>query len=85
MPTSDMQRVLRVRVAGREAPIAGSYAIRDGVIEFTPAFPLDAGRPYTLELFQDAMPVHRGAGVVALTTALPATDATPLSTRRSCA
>jgi hypothetical protein len=79
LSTADMQRVLRVRVAAVDAPVAGSYAVRDGVIEFTPAFPLDAGRSYTIELSQDAIPTRTRTGMVAVTASLPAPDLTPVT------
>lgn len=38
------QRMLDVRVADAERPMAGRYAVTRGTLEFVPAFPLSAGR-----------------------------------------
>jgi hypothetical protein len=72
-----MQRVLRVRVEGAETAVAGKYVISNGRIEFTPAFPFDAGRRYVLELRWDEMPVRRQAGSTSETAALPGSAVTP--------
>ena len=72
-----LQRVLQVQVEGAGTPVAGKYRISDGRIEFTPAFPFDAGRRYLIELRWDEMPVRRQTGVTARTVALPGDTPAP--------
>ena len=75
-----LQRVLRVTVEGADVSVAGTYRVRDGRLEFVPAFPFDAGRKYRLTLSWDEMPVRRQAGVLVQTASLEGRDAAP-STR----
>jgi hypothetical protein len=56
-----LPRVFRVQVRGAGVSIAGSYAVSGGQVRFTPAYPFDKGREYSLELLLDEIPGHRGA------------------------
>lgn len=49
LSSDDWQSILRVSVdstGGDVPPVAGTYSIADGVLRFTPLFPLDEGRQY---------------------------------------
>jgi hypothetical protein len=48
--------VLRIGVSADAPPVAGQYAIADGAVRFTPMFPLDPGRPYTVVFDPSAVP-----------------------------
>jgi hypothetical protein len=56
----EWQGVLRVSV-GAEAPaVAGKYAVVDGALRFTPLFPLDEGRQYTVAFNPSRVPGQPG-------------------------
>ena len=68
----DLSRVLRVQVKGSGIPTAGTYSIAANALQFRPAFPLDEGREYTIDLVLDGVAGIDRAGTVTKTMALPA-------------
>jgi len=81
---AELGRIFRVRVAEADAAISGRYTISDRRVDFTPAFPFDRGRRYTLE-FQTARLQRPGAPPVlsqTLTLAASEAAATPATPTR---
>lgn len=76
---AEMAQVLRVRLPDADVAISGRYAISDGRIEFTPSFPFDRGRTYTLELFTDRLQSKREPRVITRTLSLPGEAQTPVT------
>ena len=69
------QAIVSVTVAGNETmPVAGSYRVADGAIQFTPQFGFDAGREYLVRVDPAKLPAPRQAPVVA-TSVRPAPNA----------
>jgi hypothetical protein len=71
---SEWPALLRVSVQGADAslpPVAGTYAVADGVLRFTPMFPLDPGRQYDVRFDPSRLPAGgsegwRGAAIAAV-------------------
>jgi hypothetical protein len=78
--TQDLSRVLRVQVKGSGIATTGTYSIAGNALQFRPAFPLDAGREYTVDLVLDGIPGGARAGTVSRTLSLPGQAQAP-STR----
>lgn len=76
---TELAQVLRVRLPDADVAISGRYAITDGRIDFTPSFPFDRGRRYTLELFTARLQRPREPSVMSQTLALPGEAETPLT------
>ena len=86
------QALLRVQVARADGasdglpPVLGDYAVRSGVLRFTPRYPFDPGQRYEVVLDLSLLPSARHgspsspASPVSATLELPAPDRTP-STR----
>lgn len=68
---AELARVFRVRLPDADVAISGRYAISSGRIDFTPSFPFDRGREYTIELFGDRLARPGLPPVVTKTMALP--------------
>jgi hypothetical protein len=71
--------VLRVAVATDAPPMLGNYTVANGVVRFTPLFPLDQGRQYHAR-FEPARLPGGGAdagGVIETTIGRPASTAVP--------
>ena len=66
--------VFKVSVGADQAPMVGQYSIEGGRVRFTPMFPLDHGRQYTVTFTAPGAPPIAGA------IGLPAKDATPKTT-----
>ena len=86
VPTAEQwTRLLRVTVkaAGNGAadmpPVAGTYAVAGKAIRFTPMFPLDAGREYTVAFDPSQLPGAAANGPAAVTAviSLPAETKVP--------
>jgi hypothetical protein len=80
MPPAEWSNVFLIRVEGSDTAVAGRYAVADGRLEFIPAFPLDPGRRYRVELRLDRFAGRAGAASIVRTLSLAAAAATP-STR----
>ena len=72
IPESDLPKLFQVHVAGSEIAIAGKYAVANGRIEFTPAFPFDAGQSYTIDFRPSAIPGREHEVAIARTASLGA-------------
>jgi hypothetical protein len=70
--------LLRVAVDDNAPGMLGDYRVADGALRFTPAFPLDPGRPYRVRFDPARLPgaIASAAPIVA-TVGQPARDATP--------
>jgi hypothetical protein len=79
LSNAELAQVLRVRLPDADVAISGRYVIADGRIDFTPSFPFDRGRRYTLELFTARLQRPGEPGVIAQTLALPGEAETPLT------
>ncbi len=77
LPTSGWPDVLRVMVSADAPPMLGAYAVDDGVVRFTPAFPLDVGRQYSVRF--DPAPLPASARASGVLTASIGTRALPES------
>jgi hypothetical protein len=67
------QSVLGVTVAGSTgAAVAGRYAVAADAVEFTPAFPFDAGREYVVRFDPAKLPQPRASALVERRVSLPA-------------
>jgi len=60
-------------------PVLGSYAIGDGVLRFSPMFPFDPGRPYSVRFDPNRLPGRQSAAIdpVIAVVALPKPDVEP--------
>ena len=56
--------LLRVGVSEDGPPMLGEYAVRDGTLRFTPAFPFDPGRTYQVRFDGSQLPKESVAGVL---------------------
>lgn len=79
LSNAEMAQVLRVRLPDADVAITGRYAVTDGRIDFTPSFPFDRGRSYTLELFTDRLQSKREPRVISKTLSLPGEAQTPVT------
>src|SRR5688572_2480739 len=79
LSSDEWPNVLRVAVGPDAPPKLGSYAIEDGGIRFTPAFPLDAGRRYVVRFDTSTIAGAEGAPMLA-TVGLPASTRVPSTT-----
>ena len=71
------QAVFRVAVGPDAPPMLGAYAIDGGIVRFTPAFPLNAGRQYEVR-FDPAGVAGAAAGEpISTTIGRPAANTTP--------
>ena len=61
-------------------PIEGQYRVMSTRVEFVPAFPLDAGRAYVVELTPAKLPTPRGVEATRIVVSLPADARTPSTT-----
>lgn len=66
MTPAQWNELLRVNVEGAGIPMLGAYSIAGDALRFTPAFPLDPGRPYQVR-FDPARLGQDGNGLTALT------------------
>jgi hypothetical protein len=73
----DLSRVFRVQVKGSGIAAAGTYSIAGTSLQFRPAFPLDEGREYTIELVLDGAAGSTRAGTMSKTMSLPASVHAP--------
>jgi len=72
------QQVFRVAVSKDAPPMLGSYAVSDGIVRFTPAFPLDAGRQYDVAFDAARIPgAPSGSSPVTATVGRPAEHTEP--------
>ena len=69
--------LLVAKVAGSDLPILGKYVVTDTALEFRPAFPLDAGRAYSVRLDPARLSDPRDAPVVEKSVAIAAPAAVP--------
>ena len=76
--------VFTVSVAGIDSvAVAGTYATNDTALEFTPAFPLDAGRAYTVSIGSSrrrdtlTIPARAGGVLTKALRVLPGVDSVP--------
>ncbi len=69
----EWSRILRVSVAADQPPMVGTWKVIDRRLRFTPMFPFDPGRPYTV-VFTPA--VASEVGVLEASIALPDRDRT---------
>jgi hypothetical protein len=69
--------VLRITVTADAPPVAGSYAIADGAVRFTPMFPLDPGRSYTAVFDPSAVPGSVLQAVAKVSRVVPIPAAAP--------
>jgi hypothetical protein len=69
--------VFRVAVSSDGPAMLGSYAIDGGVVRFTPAFPLDAGRQYQVSFDPSRTPGAAGGSPLVATVGRPAGNTTP--------
>jgi hypothetical protein len=63
LTTDEWQSVLRVSVQSGDAAapaVAGKYAVVDGILRFTPLFPLDEGRQYAVAFDPSRVPGEPG-------------------------
>jgi hypothetical protein len=84
-PMNDVEwgRVLSVRVSGArpDTPsVSGRHRVNGGAIEFSPAFPFDAGRKYDVVFDASRLPKPRVVPLVVTTVGLPAIERTPSTT-----
>jgi hypothetical protein len=79
MTDAQWSRVFRVSVSDSGPGMLGTYAVADRYLRFTPQFPLDPGRPYTVRFD----PVHMPGGIagssapIVTTVTVPAKHVTP--------
>lgn len=76
-------RLLRVTVDGAPPdgpPIIGRFVISSSALEFTPKFPFDPGRRYSVVFDPARLPSRRATGVVTEVLSLPAPILTPTTT-----
>ena len=70
--------LLRVAVSDEAPGMLGAYSVADGALRFTPAFPLDPGRPYRVRFDPARLPGAGGsAPPIMATIGEPARDTTP--------
>jgi hypothetical protein len=70
--------LLRVAVDDNAPGMLGDYSVAGGALRFTPAFPLDPGRPYRVRFDPARLPGATGpAAPIVATVGQPARDATP--------
>ncbi|HMJ87156.1 MAG TPA: hypothetical protein VK504_28450, partial [Vicinamibacterales bacterium] len=70
--------LLRVAVDDTAPGMLGDYSVAGGALRFTPAFPLDPGRPYRVRFDPARLPGAAGpAAPIVATVGQPARDATP--------
>jgi hypothetical protein len=73
--------VLRVSVGQGQPAMVGSYDVNDGVLRFTPMFPLDPGRQYHVVFDGSRIPGSTGSTTpLVATVGLPASTAQPSTT-----
>lgn len=82
--TPDEWRAL-VRVSvdsatGQNPPVAGQYRVSDNGVEFVPAFSLDPGRRYVVDVDPAKLPTPRAAAAFHAVVSLPAESRTPTTT-----
>jgi len=73
----DLSRVLRVQVKGSGIATAGTHSISGNALQFRPAFPLDEGREYTIDLVLDGATGSARAGTVSKTMSLASSTEAP--------
>jgi hypothetical protein len=74
-PQEEWSSILRVSVAPDQPPMLGGWAVVDRRLRFTPMFPLDSGRSYSV-VFTPPNSAAAG-GVLRATVSLPDRDRTP--------
>ncbi len=67
LPAADWPRVFRVAISADAPAMLGAYSVNDGIVRFTPAFPLDAGRTYDVRFDPGALGAA-GTGLVSMAT-----------------
>jgi len=78
LTNEEWQGVLRVSVDPAAPPVAGKYEVMDGVLRFTPLFPLDEGRQYTVVFNPSRVPGQPGReSPITLVVGRPASERVP--------
>jgi len=77
LTTEQWPSVFRVAVSADAPPMLGSVAVDNGVVSFTPAFPLDPGRQYAVTFDASQIPGAPAASPLTATVGLPATATAP--------
>jgi len=77
--------VLRVAVDPQSPPVLGNYTIAGGTIRFTPLFPFDPGRQYSVRFDPSTATGDEGSATEPLvaTVALPSRDSSPSTVVRA--
>jgi hypothetical protein len=70
-------QILRVSVAEQSVPMVGDYSIRGNRLRFTPMFPLDPGRTYSVTFTPAAIPGASGGPPLVSTVLVPAVTRVP--------
>jgi hypothetical protein len=75
-------RLFRVGISESAPGMLGTYDVTDSALRFTPAFPLDAGRPYSVRFDPSHLPgtTTAAAPAVVATVTVPATHVVPSTT-----
>jgi hypothetical protein len=78
LTAEEWQGVLRVSVDQAAPAVAGKHAVIDGVLRFTPLFPFDEGRQYTVAFNPSRVPGQAGpVNPVTLVVGRPAPERVP--------
>jgi hypothetical protein len=78
LTSAQWSALFRVAVDDTAPSMLGDYSVAGGALRFTPAFPLDPGRPYRVRFDPARLPGATGpAAPIVATIGQPARDATP--------
>ena len=78
LTSAQWSALFRVAVDDTAPSMLGDYSVAGGALRFTPAFPLDPGRPYRVRFDPARLPGATGpAAPIVATVGQPARDATP--------
>jgi hypothetical protein len=78
LTNEEWSALLRVAVDDTAPGMLGDYSVAGGALRFTPAFPLDPGRPYRVRFDPARLPGAGGLNApIVATVGQPARDATP--------
>jgi len=78
LTSAEWSALFRVAVDDTAPSMLGDYSVAGGALRFTPAFPLDPGRPYRVRFDPARLPGATGpAAPIVATVGQPARDATP--------
>jgi hypothetical protein len=70
-------QILRVSVGEQSVPMVGEYSVRGNRLRFTPMFPLDPGRTYSVTFTPAAIPGASGGAPLISTVLVPAVAREP--------